>query len=163
MTATSLIVHAESYSQSLNVVGEHITVLTPGKGTSHYEIFLQEGSEGNGPIPHTHPWDESFVVIRGEVDFTLEECPAAVAGVGSLVHIPAGTKHWFRFRRGGGSMISITSGRAASVGHVSRNSPGDRAGPARCRQADRDRAAARPDRQCAIGCIAAPMLPLCSR
>jgi hypothetical protein len=27
---------------------------------------------------------------------------------GTLVHLPAGTVHWFRFGRGGGEMISMT-------------------------------------------------------
>ena len=27
---------------------------------------------------------------------------------GTLVHVPAGTVHWFRFKEGGGQMISIT-------------------------------------------------------
>jgi hypothetical protein len=27
---------------------------------------------------------------------------------GTLVHLPAGTAHWFRFGKGGGQMVSIT-------------------------------------------------------
>jgi hypothetical protein len=34
--------------------------------------------------------------------------------LGTLVHIPAGTVHWFRFGRGGGEMLSMTSRRGAS-------------------------------------------------
>jgi len=30
------------------------------------------------------------------------------------VHLPAGTTHWFRFGKGGGEMISMTSREAAS-------------------------------------------------
>ena len=30
------------------------------------------------------------------------------AGPGTLVHVPAGTVHWFRFEPGGGQMISMT-------------------------------------------------------
>ena len=33
----------------------------------------------------------------------------------TLVHLPAGTVHWFRFGKGGGQMISITSREAASA------------------------------------------------
>lgn len=115
MTATPLVVHADSYPLPLDVVGEHITVLAPGDVTSHYEVFFQEGPQGSGPIPHSHPWDESFFVIRGAVDFSLEHSADAVAVAGTLVHVPAGATHWFRFRSGGGAMVSITSGRAASA------------------------------------------------
>lgn len=98
----------------LNVVGEHITVLARGSTTGSYEVFLQEGPEGSGPIPHTHPWDESFYVTRGEVDFSVDRCEMRTARPGDLVHVPAGTLHWFRWNRGGGAMLSITSGLGAS-------------------------------------------------
>ena len=34
---------------------------------------------------------------------------------GTLVHLPAGTVHWFRFGKEGGQMISMTSREAASA------------------------------------------------
>jgi quercetin dioxygenase-like cupin family protein len=114
MTASPFFVGTTDYSQPLNVVGEHITVLASGRRTGSYEIFIQEGPEGSGPIPHTHPWDESFFVIRGEVDFSLGEDGPRTAGIGTLVHVPAGARHWFRWRRGGGAMLSITSRTGAS-------------------------------------------------
>ena len=46
--------------------------------------------------PHTHPWDESFYVIRGEVDFSVNCSDLRSARPGDLVHVPAGTPHWFR-------------------------------------------------------------------
>ena len=98
----------------LNVVGEHISVLASGAMTGSYEVFLQEGPEGSGPIPHTHPWDESFYVIRGEVDFSVDRSDLRAARPGDLVHIPAGTPHWFRWNHGGGAMLSMTSRFGAS-------------------------------------------------
>jgi quercetin dioxygenase-like cupin family protein len=53
--------------QPLNIVGEKLTVLASGAQTGSYEIFRQVGPEGSGPPPHTHPWDESFYVIDGEM------------------------------------------------------------------------------------------------
>jgi quercetin dioxygenase-like cupin family protein len=114
MTASPFFVRTTDYAQPLNVVGEHITVLASGRKTGSYEIFIQEGPEGSGPIPHTHPWDESFFVIRGEVDFSFGEGGPRAASVGTLVHVPAGAKHWFRWRQGGGAMLSITSRTGAS-------------------------------------------------
>jgi quercetin dioxygenase-like cupin family protein len=98
----------------LNVVGEQITVLAPGSRTSSYEIFRQAGSEGSGPPPHCHPWDESFYVVSGNIAFGVGD-KDMIAGSGTLVHLPAGTMHWFRFGAGGGEMISITSREAASL------------------------------------------------
>jgi quercetin dioxygenase-like cupin family protein len=88
MTVSPFFVRTTDYAHPLNVVGEHITVLASGRETGNYEVFLQEGPEGSGPIPHTHPWDESFFVIRGEVDFSLGDDEAGTATVGTLVHAP---------------------------------------------------------------------------
>ena len=97
----------------LKVVGEKITVLASGAQTGGYEIFLQVGPEGSGPPPHSHPWDESFYVIEGEIAFGIDNSEAT-ALPGTLVHLPAGTTHWFRFGKGGGEMVSMTSREGAS-------------------------------------------------
>ena len=97
----------------LNVAGEKITVLASSEQTGGYEIFLQVGPEGSGPPPHSHPWDESFYVIKGEIAFGTDTSEA-IAVPGTLVHLPAGTTHWFRFGKGGGEMISMTSREGAS-------------------------------------------------
>lgn len=114
MPAPAFFVTSNDYARPLNVVGEHITVLASGEATGSYEIFLQEGPEGSGPIPHTHPWDESFFVTRGEVEFSIGQDAPVIAFAGTLVHVPAGTTHWFRWRRGGGAMVSLTSRLGAS-------------------------------------------------
>jgi quercetin dioxygenase-like cupin family protein len=97
----------------LNVVGEKVTVLASGAQTGGYEIYLQVGPEGSGPPPHNHPWDESFYVIKGEIAFGIGNSEM-VALPGTLVHLPAETTHWFRFGKGGGEMVSVTSREGAS-------------------------------------------------
>ena len=72
MSAKAFVVAPEDYPRPLNVVGEHITVQASGAMTGGYEIFLQEGPVGTGPPPHSHPWDESFFVTPGEVDFNID-------------------------------------------------------------------------------------------
>jgi quercetin dioxygenase-like cupin family protein len=104
---------ARQHEQRLNVVGEQITVLASGAATGSYEIFRQVGPEGSGPPLHTHPWDESFYVIAGEITFNIDD-REGIAGPGTLVHLPAGTTHGFRFGNGGGEMLSITSREGAS-------------------------------------------------
>src|ERR1044071_8016208 len=108
-----LIVKPGDSPRPLNVVGQNITVLASGAQTGSYEIFLQTGPENSGPPPHNHPWDESFYVISGEIAFSIDDTET-VASAGTLVHLPAGTTHWFRFGKGGGQMISMTSREGAS-------------------------------------------------
>jgi len=104
----------ENYARPLNVVGEHITVLASSEVTSGYEIFEQTGPEGSGPPPHSHGWDESFYVLDGEIEFGFGD-ETMTARPGTLVHLPQGTVHWFRFGAGGGKMISFTgAGNAAA-------------------------------------------------
>ena len=101
------------HQRPLHIVGEQLTVLASGAQTGSYEIFRLLGPEGSGPPPHTHPWEESFYVIAGQVIFGINE-DEENAEPGTLVHLPAGTKHWFRFGAGGGELLSITSHEAAS-------------------------------------------------
>ena len=113
MTVKPFVVEPKDYASALNIVGEHITVLASGEATQGYEIFLQRGPEGTGPPPHSHPWDESFFVVKGQIDFGIG-AESRSAAPGTLVHLPAGTVHWFRFGSGGGEMVSMTSRLGAS-------------------------------------------------
>jgi quercetin dioxygenase-like cupin family protein len=109
-----LIVAPEQAPAALKIVGEELTILASATQTGSYEIFRQEGPEGSGPPPHHHSWDEAFVVIDGEVIFGVDDQQDVVARAGTLVHIPSGSTHWFRFGAGGGVMISMTSRGGAS-------------------------------------------------
>lgn len=113
MTARPLVVLPQQYPPALDIVGEHITVLASGDVTGGYEVFRQRGPEGSGPPPHSHPWDESFFIVAGQVDFGIG-AESMTASPGAFVHLPAGTVHWFRFGKGGADMLSMTSRLGAS-------------------------------------------------
>ena len=113
MAPKPFVVAPQDYAPALNIVGEHVTVLASGEATEGYEIFFQQGHEGSGPPPHSHPWDESFFVTKGRIDFGIGP-ESMTASPGTLVHLPAGTVHWFRFGQGGGEMLSMTSRLGAS-------------------------------------------------
>jgi quercetin dioxygenase-like cupin family protein len=113
MAAKPFVVEPKDYAPALDIVGEHVTVLASGEKTGSYEIFFQRGPEGSGPPPHSHPWDESFFVTQGRIDFGIG-AESMTALPGTLVHLPAGTVHWFRFGTGGGEMVSMTSRLGAS-------------------------------------------------
>src|SRR6266567_5529722 len=93
------IVPPDQAPRALAVVGEQISVLASGAKTGSYEIFHQVGPEGSGPPPHAHPWDESFYVLNGQISFGIDR-DEHVAVPGTLVHLPAGSTHWFRFGPG---------------------------------------------------------------
>ena len=107
MSAKPFVVTPDNLPRPLDIVGEQITILASKTATHSFEIFLQDGPEGSGPPPHSHDWDEAFYVTRGEIEFGFNE-KQMTATPGTLVHLPAGTVHWFRFGKGGGQMISVT-------------------------------------------------------
>lgn len=113
MPPKPFVITPKDYAPTLDIVGEHVTVLASGEATGGYEVFLQRGPEGSGPPPHSHPWDESFYVVKGQIDFGIDAA-SMTALPGTLVHLPAGTVHWFRFGDGGGEMVSMTSRLGAS-------------------------------------------------
>jgi mannose-6-phosphate isomerase-like protein (cupin superfamily) len=89
------------------VLGERIAVAASAADTGGLELFHQKGEAGQGPPPHAHPWDETFLVTRGEIEIGVGD-KTALCGPGAVAHAPAGTFHWFRFT-GDGEMVSVTS------------------------------------------------------
>lgn len=114
MSPEPMVVAPEDRPRSLNVVGEQVTVLASGEQTGSFEIFFQSGPEGCGPPPHSHPWDEAFYVLRGEIHFEVAGA-SRTAGAGATVFVPAGTLHCFQLGAGGAEALSITSGPGAAA------------------------------------------------
>jgi quercetin dioxygenase-like cupin family protein len=97
----------DQHPPALNVLGTKVTVLASNAATQSYGVTLQQGDEGTGPPPHSHDWDESFFVLDGEIEF-LCAGKSQMCTPGTLVHVPRGTVHGFRYGRGGGRMLEIT-------------------------------------------------------
>ena len=72
MKAEPFVVSPKTCEPALNVLGVSVTVLASNVQTQGYEITLQSGGEGVGPPPHRHDWDESFFVLRGSVEFSID-------------------------------------------------------------------------------------------
>jgi len=114
MEQEALIVPPGERSPALNVIGVQITFLVPDAVSAQQKLTLQAGDEGAGPPPHSHPWDESFFVTRGQVNFS---CGGRTTHCtpGTLVHVPAGTVHAFRFGPGGGEMLEVTGADSQAI------------------------------------------------
>ncbi len=56
--------------------------------------FVVDATPGEGPGPHWHPYQETFVVLAGAAIFTVDgtEFPAAA---GDVLTVPANTAHGF--------------------------------------------------------------------
>lgn len=114
MSTKRLIVKPSDRSPALNVVGVKVTVLVSDKDSQAQQITLQSGDEGAGPPPHSHDWDESFYVTKGQVQFTCSG-QTTMCLAGTLVHVPAGSIHAFSFGPGGGEMLEVTGAGSKAV------------------------------------------------
>ena len=76
----------------LDVVGDKVTPLL--EATS-FEVFEVHGPVDSGPPPHSHPWDEGYVVLVGKL-VVVADGEERVLGAGETVVIPAGTTHLYR-------------------------------------------------------------------
>jgi quercetin dioxygenase-like cupin family protein len=92
----------------LQVVGEQIRVLAPAARTGSYEIFLQSGSEGAGPPPHTHPWDEAYFITQGRLEVLLGDRKVELCA-GEFAYVPRGTLHAFRILEPSTKFLSVNS------------------------------------------------------
>ena len=57
-------------------------------------VIVVDDAPGRGPALHRHPYEEVFVVLEGEADFTLGDERRVVRG-GEVVVAPAGQPHGF--------------------------------------------------------------------
>jgi quercetin dioxygenase-like cupin family protein len=114
MSRKQLVVKPSDRSAALSVIGTHVTVLVSAADSKSQQVTLQSGDEGTGPPPHSHDWDESFYVTKGQVQFFCAgQTTLCVAG--TFVHVPAGTDHAFSYGPGGGEMLEVTGAGSRAI------------------------------------------------
>jgi quercetin dioxygenase-like cupin family protein len=114
MSAKPFVVKPADQDAALTVIGTKVVVLASEADTRDQQITLQSGSAGAGPPPHSHDWQESFFVTKGQILFTFEG-ETTICTPGTLVHVPAGAVHAFSYGPEGGEMLEITGGRSKAV------------------------------------------------
>ena len=102
------IVDSASMPDDLNVIGETVKVMGAGDDSKPFEVHLQVGVRNGGPPPHSHPWDEAFYIIEGEVQVSLDNESKTLSS-GEFIHIPAGTVHAYRNISETAKMLAIVS------------------------------------------------------
>lgn len=125
MSTKPFIVKPSDRPAPLSVVGIQVAVLASDGAIPDQQVTVQSGAEGMGPPPHSHDWDETFYVTKGQVEFVVGG-EATTCTVGTLVHVPAGAVHAFNFGPGGGEMFEFTgkgSNAAAMFTAVDRQIP----------------------------------------
>jgi len=98
---------------AMRVAGFDIQALVSGDQAQCFEAFYTSGANGTGPTPHCHPWDETFFVIKGPVVFGVGDQEHPIEA-GTLLHVPGGERHWWRFEVEG-EFLAFTSGKEAAA------------------------------------------------
>jgi quercetin dioxygenase-like cupin family protein len=83
-------------SLHIGLVGDTYTILLAGKDTAgRFSLIDMFIPPGGGPPPHRHDFEESFIILEGEIEATFRgEKTRAVAG--QTIHIPANAPHQFQ-------------------------------------------------------------------
>lgn len=79
----------------IGLVGDTYTVLLSGKDTDgRFCLIDMYIPPGGGPPPHRHDFEESFILLEGEMEATFRGAKSIVKA-GQTVHIPANAPHQF--------------------------------------------------------------------
>jgi quercetin dioxygenase-like cupin family protein len=80
----------------IGLVGDTYTILLAGKDTAgRFCLIDMHIPPGGGPPPHRHNFEESFIILEGEIEATFRGMKSA-ARAGETVHIPANAPHQFQ-------------------------------------------------------------------
>jgi quercetin dioxygenase-like cupin family protein len=79
----------------IGLVGDTYTVLLSGKDTAgRFCLIDMHIPPGGGPPAHRHDFEETFIVLEGEIQATFRG-EQAIVEKGKTIHIPANAAHQF--------------------------------------------------------------------
>jgi quercetin dioxygenase-like cupin family protein len=79
---------------------------------SSVEIFDTRGPADAGPPPHSHPWEEIYVILAGELEVIIDG-ESRHLKPGGVAHVPAGVVHGYRNVTEAHFLTIATEGNAA--------------------------------------------------
>ncbi len=79
----------------IGIVGDTYTLLLTGKNTAgRFCLIDMYVPPGGGPPPHRHDFEESFMLLEGELEATFRG-EKSIVRAGETLHIPANAPHQF--------------------------------------------------------------------
>jgi len=79
----------------IGLVGDTYTILLSGKDTAgRFCLIDMHIPPGGGPPPHRHDFEETFILLDGEMEATFRGVSSTVRA-GQTIHIPANAPHQF--------------------------------------------------------------------
>src|SRR5271168_4431844 len=79
----------------IGLVGDTYTITVTGDATAgRFSVIDMYIPPGGGPPPHRHDFEETFILLEGEIEATFRGKKSTV-GAGEPIHIPANAPHQF--------------------------------------------------------------------
>ena len=82
---------------SLKTPGQEVVTFQGVKHGANVSFFIVHFSPGKGPKKHRHPYEETFIILEGEIEAIVDDEPKTLSE-NNIVIIPAGTWHEFKNR-----------------------------------------------------------------
>ena len=82
---------------SLTPTGGEVAVFQGIKHGANVSFFIVHFSTGKGPRKHRHPYEETFIILEGEIEAVIDGETEKLSE-NNIVIIPAGVWHEFRAR-----------------------------------------------------------------
>jgi quercetin dioxygenase-like cupin family protein len=80
----------------IGLVGDTYTITVPGEATAgRFTVIDMHIPPGGGPPPHRHDFEETFILLEGQMEATFRGQKVTVKA-GETVHIPANAPHQFQ-------------------------------------------------------------------
>jgi mannose-6-phosphate isomerase-like protein (cupin superfamily) len=89
----------------IGIVGDTYTILFTGDDTNgRFGLIDMRIPSGGGPPPHRHDFEETFMMLEGELDVTFRSKKSTVHA-GDTVNIPSNAPH--QFHNGSGQPVRL--------------------------------------------------------
>ena len=79
----------------IGIVGDTYTITVPGDRTNgRFCVIDMHIPPGGGPPPHRHDFEETFILLQGEMEVTFRG-KKSIARAGDTVNVPSNAPHQF--------------------------------------------------------------------
>jgi len=82
---------------SIKPSGEEVAIFQGIKHGANVSFFIVHFSPGKGPKKHRHPYEETFIILEGEIEAIIDG-ETKTLRENNIVIIPAGDGHAFKNR-----------------------------------------------------------------
>ena len=82
---------------SLKPPGEEVAIFQGTRHGANVSFFIVKFSPGKGPRKHRHPYEETFIILEGEIE-AIVDGETKTLHENNIVVIPAGIWHEFKNR-----------------------------------------------------------------